>query len=341
MRKILFILAILLIAVAMLFGVFAHRAWFSKEQTGEPVLVTVEPGMTAEDVSAILAEHDLVSGALYRLFGQFDSSVGRPKAGTYAFRKGASYQIIADTIALGPQRDEVTLRFIEGYTLDDNAEALRKHGIDPEDYWALTGRSKGLASFDRSLASDFNVLKAIPNGQSLEGYLFPDTYNVWKDQLPEGVIRVQLQTLERRVIEPYTEAQKASGMSWHEILTLASIVEAEVRQPETRKVVAGIFLNRLHNSMRIQSDATLNYIIDEGRDRATVEDLELDSPYNSYTNDGLPPGPIGNPSLSSIIAVLEPAETDYFFFLTDAKGNIYYAKTHDEHVRNKQKAYYE
>ncbi|MBD3251912.1 endolytic transglycosylase MltG [Candidatus Uhrbacteria bacterium] len=189
------------------------------------------------------------------------------------------------------------------------------------------------------LIADYAFLSEVPESHSLEGYLFPDTYEVWEDQLPEGLIRKQLRTFANKVIIPLEEQRAASGLSWHEVVTLASIVEAEVRTPKTRKVVAGIFLNRLNDGMRLQSDATLNYIIDEGRDRATQQDLKLDSPYNTYRLEGLPPGPVGNPGLSSIEAVLNPTPTEYYFFLTDESGNVYYAETFEGHQRNRQEAF--
>jgi UPF0755 protein len=340
MKKLITVLGILVVLIVIFALYFLKVAWFSDEESGDPVTIVVGDEMTPSEVRDLLVESGLVaSPIIYDLFSKIDKSPLRPKAGEYTFRKGASLQVIADEIALGPQRDELTVRFVEGKIIDENAEALRTHGVDPTDYWALTGRSKNLLEFDRSLEKDFGFLKDIPSGQSLEGYLFPDTYNIWKDQLPEGLIRKQLRTFANKVIIPYEDERRVSNMTWHEVLTLASIVEAEVKTAEDRKIVAGIFLNRLNGSMRIQSDATINYIVGEGRMRATREDLQLDSPYNSYRRDGLPPGPINNPSLSSITAVLNYTETDYIFFLTDEEGKIYYAETLDGHQRNRVEAY--
>jgi len=340
MKKIVVSLGVIIILIAVFAVSFARAAWFSDEEAGEPITVLVEDEMTPSMVRDLLVESGLVSSSVfYDLFSKFDQSALHPKAGEYVFRKGASYQKIADTIALGPARDELTLRFVEGKTIDENAEALRSHGVLPEDYRALVGASKNLAEFDRSLEEDFEFLKDIPRGQSLEGYVFPDTYNIWKDQLPDGLIRKQLRTFASKVIIPYEDERKASGLTWHEVLALASIVEAEVKTPEDRKIVAGIFLNRLNGSMRIQSDATINYVVGKGRMRATAEDLQIDSPYNSYRRDGLPPGPINNPSLSSITAVLNPTDSDYYFFLTDEAGKVYYAETLEGHQRNREEAY--
>jgi UPF0755 protein len=340
MKKIFISLGILIILAAVFASLFIQAAWFSTEGAGEPVTVVVTEDMTPDDVRDLLVETGLVSSpALYDLFARIDRSALYPKAGEYAFRKGASYQKIADTIALGPQRDELTVRMVEGKTIDENAQALLAHGADPADYRRIAGASKNLREFDRALESDFDFLRGIPDGQSLEGYLFPDTYNVWKDQLPDGLIRKQLRTFAGKVIIPYEDERKASGMTWHEVLTLASIVEAEVDTPEDRAHVASVFLNRLRDGMRLQSDATIDYVVGEGRSRATAEDLQLDSPYNSYRRDGLPPGPINNPGLDAITAVLNPAAADDLFFLTDEEGKVYYAQTLEEHQRNREEAY--
>jgi uncharacterized YceG family protein len=239
-----------------------------------------------------------------------------------------------------PPREEVSVRLIEGKTLDDEASVLKEFNIAPDEFYALAGKPPNAAAFARSAFGDqFPFLKEIPAGMSLEGYLFPDTYRVWKDELPEGLMKKQLATFQERVYEPFAEAQKKSGLTWHEVVTLASIVESEVQTAEDRKIVAGIFLNRLDKGMRLQSDATVNYVTRAGRTRPTLDDLETESEYNTYKTDGLPPGPVSNPALSALRAVLEPTPSNYHYFLTDEKGKAYYAKTYDEHLANKYRVY--
>jgi UPF0755 protein len=335
---------LVLIAIGLAAAWFANLAYLSTPAAGEPISVAVRDGETASDVGARLAKARLIpSAAIYRAFAAIHASAKHPKAGTYAFRKGASLKLIADTIANGPEREIATLRIIEGETVREEAEALSGRGVSPAAFAALAGASPTRASsalpFDAALAEDLDVLKEIPSGQSLEGYLFPDTYEVWADDLPNGLIEKQLDAFKTKVVGPLDADRRASGMSWHDTLTLASIVEAEVQKPNDRRIVAGIFLNRIKQGMRIQSDATLNYVIDEGRSRATSDDLQYDSPYNTYLYDGLPPGPIGNPGFDAIDAAIHPSKTEYLYFLTDRDGNVLYAKTYDEHLRNKAKAY--
>ena len=339
MRGFLSCLGMAFVALAIGASLFAHAAWLRRPIAGEPIKIVVAEGDTYADVRDTLVQAKLVSKFGYGLYAKMSRDPERPKAGEYEFRKRSSYYLIARSIALGPERDEISVLIVEGKTIEDEAEALRAYDVDPEDVYRLAGRSKNLSDFDHALADDFEFLRDIPRDQSLEGYLFPDTYRVWKDELPQALIRKQLAIFSDRVINPLSEKQDASGMTWHAVITLASIVEAEVQKPEDRKIVAGIFLKRLQNSMRLQSDATLNYVIGEGRARATAQDLELDSPYNTYRVDGLPPGPINNPGLSAIQAVLEPTDSEYLYFLSDEEGRMYYAKTFEEHKQKKIEAF--
>ncbi len=331
------IIAIVFLALVLVGGLFVQSAWLSAEQAGAPISIVIAKDHSAEDVRASLVSSRLIrSEWMYRLYGVFDSAATQPKPGTYVFRPGASFQKIAQTLFRGQERTEVTATFIEGKTIRENAEALQQSkGVDPAAYYALVGMSRNEKTFDRSLVKDFAFLDAIPSGHSLEGYLFPDTYRVWEDELPEGLIRKQLETFAERIIKPNGDAQQASGMTWHQIITLASVVEGEVRTPEDRKLVADIFLRRIKNGMRLQSDATLNYVMSDRNDRPDAEDLAIVSPYNTYDHDGLPPGPVNNPAQSAIEAVLYPTPSDYFYFLTDKKGKVYYAKTYEEHLANK------
>lgn len=338
MRVLIAILAAVFLAGGVLLSLFVNAAWFSIPEAGSSISIDVREGDTPAVIAKTLQDAGLLrSLSGYELFASLYAPAAKPKAGSYSFRKGTSYKTFADAIAQGPKREEVSIQVIEGKTIDDEAKLLRSEGIDAEDVYALAGQSRNARPFDPSLLKEFEFLDEIPKEQSLEGYLFPDTYRVWKDQLPEALLRKQLTTFADKVIIPLEADRKASGLSWHEVVTLASIVEAEVQQPKDRAIVAGIFLKRMKNSMRLQSDATLNYILGSGRSRATSEDLATDSAYNSYRNDGLPPGPINNPGLSAIQAVLHPTATDFYFFLTDRNGEVHYAKTFDEHIANRSK----
>jgi UPF0755 protein len=161
---------------------------------------------------------------------------------------------------------------------------------------------------------------------------------VWKDQLPQGLIKKQLDAFATRAFRLIEGAEK-QGRTLNEVVTLASIVEKEVANPEDRKIVAGIFWNRLQSGMPLQSDATVNYVTHAGRTRPTIIDLAVESAYNTYAHRGLPPGPICNPGADALEAALNPAKTPYRYFLTDANGKTYFARTLEEHILNRKMAF--
>ncbi len=319
---------------------FVYVAWFSQPNAGAPIEIVIEEGMTGSEVRHLLSSSHLVSGVGYRVYSMLDRSTNRFIAATYQFRKGTSYRDIARMLASGPERRELKLRFVEGDTLDEEISALANHGVSVASSTGLIGASGNAAAFDRTLIAQYPFLAGIPEGMSLEGYLFPDTYRVWEDDVFDTIVYKQLDAFEQKVIKPLADEQRKSGMTWHEIITLASVVEREAPHNDVdRKIIAGIFLNRLNIGMALQSDATINYFTQSGRGRSTFADLAINSPYNTYKYPGLPPGPINNPSLAAIKAVLEPAETDYYFFLSDNQGRMYYGRNGAEHQRNRGAAY--
>ncbi len=249
--------------------------------------------------------------------------------------------------------EELTITTIEGWTVKDIANYLDKQGIVPAEIF-LSAQEK----FD---GSKYTFWNSIPKEADLEGFLFPDTYRIVKGSESNAIITKMLNNFankletataqsrllgSRYIIPGYEklilEELEQPGLTLYELITLASIVEKEAggfgssTNPEKllqeRKTVAGIFLNRLSINQALESDATINYFTNSGRARSTEGDLAINSPYNTYKYRGLPPGPIGNPSLASLQAVLDPIETDYYFFFhTQPEGSIIYSKTFEEH----------
>ena len=243
-----------------------------------------------------------------------------PKQGEYTLSSTMTLGQALDTINRGIRsRPEVTITIPEGTDIQSIGEILEQFlSFSAEEF--LTDAN----NFD---ATDF----AFVESDSLEGYLFPDTYRFFNTAVPDDVIRKMLQTFEVKALPTLTATDELSA---YEVLILASIIEKEVMTPNDRRVVSGIFMNRIRDGMRLQSDATLNYVVREGRDRANAQDLALDSPYNSYKVDGLPPTPITNMGVDSIKAASEPAEHEFFFFLTtrDQPPRSIFSRTYDEHL---------
>ena len=258
---------------------------------------------------------------------------GQILAADYEFPVGFTLRQVYTAITAGTNlspENQVTL--IEGLTLEQMAEVLVEEGVIslPDEFIVAT--SKGLARFvDR-----FSFLESKPADQDLEGYLFPDTYRFFKDSTIDEIVVKILENFDNKLSVEMRRAIADSGRTIHEVVTLASIVEREVRGQQDQATVAGLFTNRLDINLALQADSTINYITKSGRDRSTLADLEIDSPYNTYKYPGLPPGPISNPGLSALQAAVNPAETDFLYFLTDSEGGVHYATTFEGHQQNRQ-----
>ncbi len=168
----------------------------------------------------------------------------------------------------------------------------------------------------------------------LEGYLFPDTYQIYKDADVKDVTKKMLDNFDKKLSYQMREDIKKQGKTIFEIVTLASIIEKEVPKEEDRKIVAGIFYKRLEKGMCLESCATINFLLGDNKKRLSFEDTRIESPYNTYLNKGLPPGPISNPGISAINAAIYPQETDYLFFLSKPNSETVFSKTFKEHNQN-------
>ncbi len=183
---------------------------------------------------------------------------------------------------------------------------------------------------------DKKVFLSIIEKQKLEGYLFPDTYFFVPDIKEEDIVKIMTDNFNAKINDLRLDIEKF-GKSLSDVIKMASIVEEEARTLESREIVAGILWKRISIGMALQVDSSFKYINGKTTATLTIEDLKIDSPYNSYTKRGLPPTPISNPGLEAIKATIYPIKTGYFYFLTGNDGNMYYATTFDEHVENKFK----
>ncbi len=244
---------------------------------------------------------------------------------------------------LQKKAEETQVTLIEGWTVNEMAGALEKAGLGPA--------ASIVSAAKTNIPTDNNYIK-IPAKQGLEGYLFPDTYRFAKSATTETVIKKLLDNFTARVdtlgIKPadsYTipgyetlTLGGKKGMTFHQIITLASILEKEsgTTTDNERKLIAGVFYNRLISGQPLESDATVNYVSGKDNPTPTNVDLQINSPYNTYRYPGLPPGPICNPSLASIEAAFHPEQSDYYYFLhKQPSGEVVFSKTYAEHLKNK------
>lgn len=318
----------LLIALyAIVFHGFNQPLGIEQSQT-----YVIEPGASISSIANDLQDKQIISSARDLKMLAKLKDLGTVFAGKYEINPNMTLKEFYETITSSvPKADDVEVTIVEGWTLDQVAQALEEKGLVQKDEF-VTAASTDLNRF----AEEFPFVASIPKGQTLEGYLYPETYRFFADVTDDQVIVKFLSTFNDRFASKLADKAKTSEFSVHELVTLASIVEREVRSHEEMRTVAGLFYNRLEIDMALQADSTVGYITKSGRDRSTYEDLAIDSPYNTYKYRGLPPGPISNPGPSALAGVIDPISTEYFYFLTDEQGTVYYATDLAGHNRNRQ-----
>ncbi|MFA6039160.1 MAG: endolytic transglycosylase MltG [Candidatus Peribacteraceae bacterium] len=295
-------------------------------------MVDIPQGSSVTAIADILKQKGVIRSPLaFRLSAKFRGVQAQMKAGTFVLRKSQSTSDVIGILTRG-HGEEASVTIPEGFSVQDIDTLLAVQGI------TANGEITSCAQ-----TCDFSTYAFLPSGTGqldrggkLEGYLFPDTYFIVKDEfVPKFFLERQLNTFRKRVVEGLAEDLRTSKRSLHEIITMASLVEEETRTEEERPVVAGILWKRFDEGMGLGVDAAVRYAVNKPRDAITKDDLEVDSPYNLRKVRGLPPGPIANPSLSSIKAALHPKETAYWYYLHDGNGTIHYAVTNDEHNANR------
>jgi UPF0755 protein len=231
---------------------------------------------------------------------------------------------------------ERNIKIIEGWNIKDINSYLQKNNIIPDDSFKnYAGAPIGGWSF-KIERPDF--LAEAPTAADLEGFLFPDTYRIFVDATAEDIIIKTLANFDNKLTPDMRAAIKEQGKSIYQIITMASVVEKEVRSAADMEIVSGIFWDRIKNGQPLESCATLAYILGENKKQYTLEDTKIESPYNTYQNQGLPPGPIANPGLNAIKAAIYPKYTDYNYFLSRSdNGETVFSKTYEEHLANKAK----
>lgn len=311
------------------------------EPAGPAVTFTIEKGMGSAEIASLLEDNGIIrNGMFFRGYLKWVKEGSSFKAGTYSASPGDTYDELIARLNAGDvvKEDTVVFTIPEGFTAKQIAEKLAEAWNQPADvFLKMMNSGAGLTAV--------NTLK-IPEDASLrhrlEGYLFPETYELAKDSTPQEVVEAMLEQLTKKLDSiPDWQAQLAErGLSLHELLTVASLVEREVVVDEERPLVAGVIYNRLKKGQNLEIDATVQYLLDKQKERLLNKDLKVESPYNTYRNPGLPPGPIGSPGLASIQAALAPKASEYYFYVTKKDGTQghLFGKTYKEHLANIKKS---
>jgi UPF0755 protein len=300
-----------------------------------PVAFAVEPGETAVEIAARLKQAGLISDPeLFRRYVQYHGLDAGIEAGEFVLRQTMTIPEIAQALQQG-QRPEQAVTIQEGLRLEQVAAVVAEQtGIPEDEFLALaTGGWRGAGL-------PFDFLADLPPSATLEGFLFPDTYRLPEDAAALDLLSRMLGTFDERVTAEMQAAAANRGLSVYELVTLASIVEREAVIDDERPLIAGVYHNRLESGWFLGACPSVQYALgtlDDWWPQFTLEATEIDSPYNTYRNLGLPPGPICSAGLASLEAAAYPADTDYFFFLADCTkddGSHLFAVTEEEHLGN-------
>ncbi len=336
--------ALLILVVALASALLAYYCMLlpvNREGSGEMITVEIPDGASTSQIAQLLSERGVIrSPLIFRLYSRWNGLDTQFIAGEYRLSPSMELKEIAGIIARGDvYRETCWFTVPEGFTVEQIAELLQEKGLgDGEQFLELAARPGD------ELTARFSFLKEAAENPEvnyvLEGYLFPDTYEVEKGAALEEIVGLMLNRFAKIFSPQWQERAGELGLSVHQAVTLASIIEREAVVAHERERIASVFHNRLAKNYPLESCATVQYALGEVKPVLTTRDLEHPSPYNTYRRSGLPPGPIASPGKDSLRAALYPEESDYFFFVAkqDGSGEHYFSRTLSEHEAYKRRA---
>lgn len=334
MRKIATIFLILGLLLLGTFGFYQYEISPTDKKSTATYEVVVKQGMSTSEIANLLKKKNLIRNSFFFKVYMKLNRKQTIKAATYDLKKSMDLDTIISLLEVGKANDDISITFKEGKTIKDYAKVLSTNtNISEEDFLAKMKDKTYLTSLINSYWFLTDTILNDDIYYGLEGYLAPDTYNFKdKDVSIEEVVKTLLDQEEKN-LEPYKN--KVNNANIHDILTLASMAELEGVKEKDRKMIVGVFQNRLSKNMNLGSDVTTYYAFSEDMTKdLTSEMFNTYNPYNTRSSQmagKLPVGPICNPSKSSIEASINPTSSDYYYFVADKNGNVYYTKTSSEH----------
>ena len=313
---------IVVIAVAVVFGTVLSDV--KHIHISQDMTVDIPEGAGAASVAEILYDDGIIKYPnVFKLISKTGGYDANYQPGVVNIKKGMGYSDILKNIVKN-DRNVVTVVIPEGYTIKQIAEKLSDEGICSVDEFN--------AALDPSLY-DYRFLKDLPDRENkLEGYLFPATYEMYPGMAAKDIVDMMLRSFDNVFTDEYYKRAEEVNVTVDEVVTMASIVERETNDEGERAKVAGVFYNRINKGMKLESCATVQYILGENKAVLSVSDTKIQSPYNTYVNTGLPVGPIANPGADCIKAALYPEKTDALYFVLGADGEHIFSKTYEEHL---------
>jgi len=338
--------AILIAAGAMIvIGVllFSYKISKKSELDSTQRKFEVTQGQTVKQITSHLIESGIIKNDFWlRVYVWLTNNESKFIAGRFNFPEKTSIANLVDVLTTKGSKETKTIKILEGWGIRDIGMYFENQGMfQQEELTELVGLEGVDDSLNKefylSLAEKYPILNEKKSNKSAEGFLFPDTYQIFADASLRDVVEKMAANLAGKITPEMLQDIQKQGRNFYDVLTMASIIEAEVPHEEDRPIISDIFWSRLDSGVALQSDATLNYALGGDSPSLTYEQLEIDSPYNTYMYYGLPSTPVGNPGISAIRAAIYPADTDYFYFLSTPAGKTIFSKTLEEHnaARNK------
>lgn len=334
------IAVVVLITVAIMFVIAAAGAWWvlykptSSVAPGQSLQVEIPSGASTSSIATQLADKGVVANpTMFRIKTRQAQADGQLRAGVYDLATGMPYDLVIEKLIEGPPIAYVTVTIPEGWVIEQIAERLAAQaGIDEQEFLDL---AKGGAE---QFANDHPYLKDAYKG-SLEGYLFPKTYRLREGTTAAEAIEIMLDQFDTEIAGVDVAKAEKRGFDLSEVVIMASMIEREARIPKERPLVSSVIHNRLEIGRKLEICATVEYVLPGNRLRLTYKQTRTPTPYNTYLHKGLPPGPISNPGLASLQAAVDPADTDYIYYvLTGKDGSQTYAATEAEFLKAKRKS---
>lgn len=308
-------------AVLVLLGLWYFFQMTPRDYAGDQQRITIHQGDGLHEVGQKLENQGIIRNSfVFYTFGRIQGIGNKLQAGTYVFSPSQNVHDIFTHLKEG-KVDQLRATIVPGRTLKELKQDFIKYGFNENEIDT---------AFNYAYPHEF--LKGRPQGASLEGYIYPETYDIPGDGGLTELISLTLSQFERQIVEQkIAEKLQARGFTLHQGITLASVIQQEVPEPQDQRQVSQIFQKRLKQNMPLGADATFVYA---AKQLGVEPRVNLESPYNTRIKKGIPPGPIGNFNMSALTAVIEPAPGDYLYFVSGDDGTTHFAVTLDEHEKN-------
>lgn len=317
-------------AVALVFGSavssmgdstpVAQRAAYDADTA---IYYRLKPGLNSRDIAEELVQKGILRSRFdFWWLARVKGRAADFKSGTYALKPDMTAEEVVAKFASG-ETTQIKFTIPEGFGVKEIAKRLADEGIVNEE--TFLRKAKHFAPYD--------YIEQKPEAHyACEGFLFPDTYTLEGDEDADAILNMMARDLDQRLTPAMRARAAEMHLSIYDLITLASLVEKEARFAEDRPIIAQVFFKRLEVDMPLQTDTTLQYLMDGPKEDVSLEDTKIESPYNTYQHKGLPPGPVASPGMAAIEAVLYPADTDYLYFVADRQGHNHYSHTYEEHL---------